>query len=175
MRSTFLLDDVDEFLDKLGEKLFKRGHEAIQRWRIRTVAEEYPIQEGNSFTLNASGTGDSWIYVNNTGRTLVIGRIIAVCVNYNPNSVFNGGYGYFYTGIPNANGNPPSYATLFDQWPNSPGGQLFPNTFEYSGHNALRLKKNETLSCYINSGPVNGNVLINFFGFLTPDDTDTGL
>lgn len=164
-----LLDDFATLVEKVHDDFWSR-YRQLKSARGQVAS---PLVEGNNFKLDSSGNGDFFVYLNQTGKHLEIGRVIILADGYTPASAWNGGYLYLYTGI--KSGSAPNFSSIFDYLPASPGGQVFPNVAEYSGHNAIRLKQNETLSCYISGGPANTNIYVGFFGFLEPTTSDDTL
>ena len=168
---TFLLNDLEEFFNKCHTRFWQRyrQHKAkeITVWTVQS----------NVGVTDANGNLTVPIYKNTSGKHLAIGRIFLNAVNPATKSPYTGAttytnanaYAWFFTGDPQMGAN---QLEIFDFLPNSPDGQMFPQVAEYSGHNALRLKKNETFSMQLVSGPASSQVFASIFGYLEPTATD---
>lgn len=161
---TMLLDDLEEFVNKVQTKFWKRYRQ--HQYRGLTT----PIVATASGNTDSSGNLKLNIYVNTTGKHLVVGRLTVWDATHTPANVFTNasGYAYFQTGDSSSL----DLAQVMDFLPNSPNGQMIPNVAEYSGHNAYRLKQNETLAMVMVGGPVSLNVGVTMWGFLEPTWSD---
>lgn len=163
-----LVHDVEEFAEKLAgnvyDKLRKHLRGVVNSQKVTT----YIVSSKNGST-DANGNLDLPIFNNTSGKHVVIGRVLLWADGYTPAAPFSGGWLALYSG----QGFSPS--DIFDMLPQNSGGQLLPNVASYSGHNALRLRMNESLSLHITSGPVSTNITGTVFGFLEPTDSDFDL
>lgn len=151
-------DDVKEFASKLHDDYWKRYD------RRTSDSFIWPLeQQGTNHLTDASGSADFVIWQNKTNKTVLIGRVLLFADGYTPATPYSSGYAYLYRGT--------TFALLnaFDFVPNAPGEQVFPNVAEYSSRNALRLRNNDSLSLYVNGGPVSTNLSAFIYGEVLPN------
>lgn len=147
------------------ERVFTGWHERYWKRHRKELADArylLPLFASANEGSDTSGNANFQIYQNTTDKIAVIGRVIIGADGYTPAAPFSGGWAALYTGQSFNNG------VIFDMLPLATGGQVFPNVGEYSGHNALRLRQNETLSLWVQSGPVSKNLTAAIYGFLEP-------
>lgn len=163
-----MIDQLAEVTDRIAEGIHKKMLPHLHRFANAQRVTTYVVSSANGKT-DSSGNLDLPIYPNTSGKHVVIGRVLLWADGYNPGTPFSGGWLTLYIG---AGFNP---LDVFDMLPVASGGQLLPNVVSYSGHNAIRLRTNDTLSLHIVGGPTSTNVSGTVYGFLEPTDSDFDL
>lgn len=102
------------------------------------------------------------VYDVEDGKAFSVGKIILWADGFTPASPYSNAAAW--VGI--FHGNQPSPANLADFAPYSPGGQIFPGTFEYGLLEAPEFKAPDNVTIGVFSGPPSTNITCLLFGEL---------
>lgn len=153
--------DLENIFTNFHERYWKRHRQELD------IARKFlPIVQAQNAKTDGNGNLDLKVWQNTLGRTVLIGRVIVWADGYSPSNPFSGGWGAIYSG--GGGSNTFDGAAVWDFFPYTQGGQILPNVAEYSGHNAIPVRENETFALHLVSGPVSTNVTCIIYGVGNP-------
>lgn len=125
----------------------------------------------NTALVDANGNCSVNIYSNKTGRKLVIGRVVLNASGTTPASPHTAAAGEWAGTFGGPGALLPS---MRDILPRTPGGQMFPQLAEYSGHNALRFNDGEDVYFELRGSTLAAGTQItaSIYGILEPTSSD---
>lgn len=143
----------------------KADVEALARLNAPPFVES--VQRGYSQLTDGNGNLSMRVYDVEDGKFFALYKVLLFADGFTPASPFSGASAWLgiYHGNPGPLGQL-GMANLADFAPSSPGGQLFPSTFEYGDAQAPKFKAPDNVGFGLVNGPANTNITVMLFGEL---------